>query len=289
MSRDGFIVVNKDKGYTSRDVVNLVCKYLGTKKVGHTGTLDPLAEGVLVVLVGKATKVCELVTSSSKEYIATAMLGVDTDTLDITGNVLRREKVSVTRDLVLEVLKSFVGKMMQEVPKYSAVSVNGRRLYDYARSNSYVDIPKRLINVYEIDLIGDLYEEDGNVCFKFRCLVSKGTYIRSLIRDIGIRLGVCACMKSLVRTKQGEFKIEDSYTLMDISNNNYKLIKIEDALSYIDRVVVSGDLEFRIRNGCSVVNTYNKDMVMFLSSSLELIGIYKESEDGMLRAWKMFL
>lgn len=290
MNKDGVIVVNKEAGYTSRDVVNIVSKCLGTKKIGHAGTLDPLAEGVLLLVIGKGTKICELVTGYEKEYVAVVKLGISTDTLDITGNILKEEDVFVTKDMIEKILKSFLGESMQEVPLYSAVKINGKKLYEYARSNKEVALPSRKIYVYDINIIDDLYIDDGKICFKFRCLVSKGTYIRSLIRDIGLKLGVCACMVRLVRTRQGEFSLDDSYTLDDIRNNNYKINRIEDVLCYIDRVVVYGDLEFRIRNGNMILNVYNKDMVLFLSSKQELLAIYKvdSSDNTKLKSFKMF-
>ena len=131
---DNIIVINKDKDYTSRDVVNVIGKIFNTKKVGHTGTLDPLATGVLIVCMNKALKVVDLITASDKEYIAKVVLGIDTDTLDITGNIINECRTNVNVDMVKSVLNSFIGKSIQEVPKYSAVKVNGKKLYEYARN-----------------------------------------------------------------------------------------------------------------------------------------------------------
>ena len=213
---DKILVVNKDNGYTSRDVVNIIGKHFNTKKIGHTGTLDPIATGVLVICMGKSLKVVDLITSYDKEYVARVVLGIDTDTLDITGNRLRDEVSNVTKDMVVDVLNSFLGKSIQEVPKYSAIKVNGKKLYEYARNGISVSLPKREINIYDIELLGDIDILDNHQEFSFRVRVSKGTYIRSLIRDIGIKLGTCAVMKELTRTKQGKFCIENAYAIEEI-------------------------------------------------------------------------
>ena len=177
---NGIIVINKPKDYTSRDIVNIVSKKLNTKKVGHTGTLDPLATGVLVLPIGRALKVSELLTSNTKEYIAEVILGYETDMLDITGTEIKRNIPSVTKEELLKVLKSYIGKYNQEVPLYSAVKVGGRKLYEYARSGTPVIPPSKEVEVYSLELISDLKHIKGAVEFTIRCEVSKGTYIRSL-------------------------------------------------------------------------------------------------------------
>ena len=148
------IIVNKPINYTSRDVVNKLNKILNTKKIGHTGTLDPIATGVLVICTGTYTKLVDELTSLDKEYIATIKLGISTDTLDITGNVISKEELKVLDiSSIKEVLKSFLGKTIQEVPAYSAVKINGKKLYEYARSNTNIDLPKREIEVFDIELL----------------------------------------------------------------------------------------------------------------------------------------
>lgn len=271
---DNIIVVNKDKDYTSRDVVNVIGKIFNTKKVGHTGTLDPLATGVLIVCMNKALKVVDLITASNKEYIAKVVLGIDTDTLDITGNIINECKTDVNVDMVKSVLNSFVGKSIQEVPKYSAVKVNGKKLYEYARNGIDVELPKREIQIFDIELISDIDIVDGHQEFSFRVKVSKGTYIRSLIRDIGIKLGCFACMKELTRTKQGKFSIDKSYTLNDIKNGNYKLLNIKDVID-IEKVVVSDDMLFKIKNGMILDKFFISDKALILDNNGNEIGIYK--------------
>jgi len=287
---DGIILVNKEEGYTSRDVVNKIGKIFNTRKVGHTGTLDPLASGVLVICMGKALKICEFITAYSKEYVAEVLLGINTDTLDITGNVLEKKEVNkISKEEVSEVLKSFLGESIQEVPIYSAVKVNGKKLYEYARSGEEVELPKKKIFVSEIELLGDInYEEEG-VSFKFRCIVSKGTYIRSLIRDISLKLGTVGIMKNLIRTKQGSFDIKDCCKVKDIQNGNYKVLSIEEVLSDIPSVEVDGDILFKIKNGAKVDNFVNSDMVLFKCKN-EVVALYKRCEDNkdMLRSFKQF-
>lgn len=271
---DNIIVVNKDKDYTSRDVVNVIGKIFNTKKVGHTGTLDPLATGVLIVCMNKALKVVDLITASDKEYIAKVVLGIDTDTLDITGNIINECRTNVTVDMVKSALNSFIGKSIQEVPKYSAVKVNGKKLYEYARNGIDVELPKREIQIFDIELISDIDIVDGHQEFSFRVKVSKGTYIRSLIRDIGVKLGCFAFMKELTRTKQGKFSIDESYTLNDIKNGNYKLLNIKDVID-IEKVVVSDNMLFKIKNGMILDKFFISDKSLILDNKGNEIGIYK--------------
>ena len=271
---DNIIVINKDKDYTSRDVVNVIGKIFNTKKVGHTGTLDPLATGVLIVCMNKALKVVDLITASDKEYIAKVVLGIDTDTLDITGNIINECKTDVNVDMVKSVLNSFVGKSIQKVPKYSAVKVNGKKLYEYARNGIDVELPKREIQIFDIELISNIDIVDGHQEFSFRVKVSKGTYIRSLIRDIGVKLGCFACMKELTRTKQGKFSIDESYTLNDIKNGNYKLLNIKDVID-IEKVVVSDNMLFKIKNGMILDKFFISDKALILDNNGNEIGIYK--------------
>ena len=271
---DNIIVINKDKDYTSRDVVNVIGKIFNTKKVGHTGTLDPLATGVLIVCMNKALKVVDLITASDKEYIAKVVLGIDTDTLDITGNIINERKTNVNVDMVKSVLNSFIGKSIQEVPKYSAVKVNGKKLYEYARNGIDVELPKREIQIFDIELISDIDIVDGHQEFSFKVKVSKGTYIRSLIRDIGVKLGCFACMKELTRTKQGKFSIDESYTLNDIKNGNYKLLNIKDVID-IEKVVVSDNMLFKIKNGMILDKFFISDKALILDNNGNEIGIYK--------------
>ena len=153
---NGVIVVNKQSECTSRDVVNAICKKFNTRKVGHTGTLDPIATGVLVVCIGNGLKICELLTNHDKEYIAKVILGIETDMLDITGKVLHEEDVYIEEDKIRECVNSFRGEYLQEVPIYSSVKVNGKKLYEYARKNEYVELPKKMVSIKDIKVISNI-------------------------------------------------------------------------------------------------------------------------------------
>lgn len=285
---NGILVINKDLGYTSRDVVNIVSKQLNTKKVGHTGTLDPMASGVLVLCIGNALKLCELLTNHDKEYIAGVTLGIETDTLDMEGNVLSTQTVDIEKEAIANVVNSFKGSYMQEVPKYSAVKVNGKKLYEYARNNIDVELPSKMVNISNIEIIDDILYEDGKINFKIKTKVSKGTYIRSLVRDIGKKMNVPAVMSSLVRTKLGEFYIKDAYSIDDIKNNHFKIIPIEDILSSMKRVVVNDDMAFKIKNGVILEPFFEENMAMIFDKNNSLLAIY-ENRNGKARVYKMFL
>ena len=278
---NGIIIIDKEKNMTSRDVVNKVSKILGTKKIGHTGTLDPLATGVLVLCVGKATKLVDLITGYDKEYIAKVCLGTLTDTLDITGNIIKEKETKITKEEIENILKSFIPGYEQEVPIYSAVKINGKKLYEYARNGEIVELPKRYIKINSIDLISDIEYKNGKTYFSFITNVSKGTYIRSLINDIGKKLNTYGTMLELRRTKQGNFKIEDSSNI-----NEPKIIKIEEILKDYYKVEIEGDLYKKISNGVKIKNEENKDIVVFTHNK-EVIAIYKK-ENEYLKPYKMF-
>ena len=285
---DGILVVNKELGYTSRDVVNIVSKYINTKKVGHTGTLDPMASGVLVLCIGNALKLCELLTNHDKEYVAGIVLGVGTDTLDMEGKIISTEIVDIDKEKIFNVVNSFKGSYMQEVPKYSAVKVNGKKLYEYARNNIPVELPSKMVNIYDIDIVDDIKCEDGKVFFKIKTTVSKGTYIRSLVRDIGDRLGVPATMNSLVRNSLGDFSLEHAYSIDEIKNGNFKLISILDAFPNIKRISVDDSMAFKIRNGVILEPFFEGDKAFILDKENNLIAIY-ENINEKARVYKMFI
>lgn len=269
---NGVILVNKEKGKTSRDVVNDISHILKTKKVGHTGTLDPIATGVLVITVGRYTKLTEVLTSTYKEYIAEFKLGVLTDTLDITGVVLKNEEVHIKDADIRSAVLSFKKSYMQEVPIYSSVKINGKKLYEYARKGEEVNLPSRNVDIKEIEVLSI-----NNGIIKIKTLVSKGTYIRSLIRDIGGSLGVPATMTSLVRTKQGKFSIEDTFNVDDIKNNNYKMLTIEDVMD-VEVIDASEEVYFKISNGVKMPSIYNKEFVLFKYNGKE-ISLYRKDGD----------
>ena len=277
----GVIVINKKSGPTSFDIVNDVSHIFGIKKVGHTGTLDPLAEGILIIAIGKATKIVELLTSKDKEYIAEVKLGFCTDSYDTDGAILNRCNIPDNLD-ISNVLNSFKKTYMQEVPIYSAVKVNGKKLYEYARNGKSVTLPKKEVTIKEIELLSK-----NSSSFTFRTLVTKGCYIRSLIQDISKELGVYATMSKLIRTKQGVVSIDKSNTINDLLNNNYRILSIEECLDY-PIVIIDNDDKFKVSNGVRLENKWNiEDRVIFKDSNNRLLGIY-EVRDNMLVTWKNF-
>jgi tRNA pseudouridine55 synthase len=266
---NGILVVNKEKDYTSRDIVNILNKKFKTKKIGHTGTLDPMATGVLVICMGKYTKLVDKITCYDKEYIATIKLGISTDTLDITGNIIEEnDKVIVDNQVLINTLNSFLGKSIQEVPKYAAVKVNGKKLYEYARSGEEVILPKREIEISEIEL---LENKPGEITF--RAVVSKGTYIRSLIRDICASLGVLGTMSTLKRTRQGIFKISNTYNLEDIEKDNYELLTVDDIFNYPHYIL--NDEEYKkVSNGVPL-KIKSDDCYLCMEYDKKVISIYQ--------------
>lgn len=287
---DGIVLINKEKNCTSRDVVNQVSKILKTKKIGHTGTLDPIATGVLVLCIGKATKLVELITSYDKEYEAEVILGIKTDTKDITGKILKEEKAIISKENIEKCLKQMIGTYNQTVPIYSAVKINGKKLYEYARNNEEIELPKRKVTIKELKLISDITYEKEKTKFKIKCHVSKGTYIRSLIEDIATNLNTIGTMENLKRTKQGNFQITSTNTIQDIENNKFKIYSIEEILEKFYKIEMTDDLYFKIKNGSIIKNNYNHDIVAFTKND-KVIAIYKEysKDKTLLKPWKMFL
>lgn len=269
---NGIIVVNKKKDYTSRDVVNILGKIIGTKKIGHTGTLDPIAEGVLVCVVGKCTKLCERLTSEEKEYIATMQFGVLTDTLDNTGIILKENSKAITFEEIKNAFNYFKGEYLQEVPIYSSVKVNGKKLYEYARNRESVELPKRMVNIKSIEIV----DFKDNI-LTFKTLVSKGTYIRSLIRDIAEYLGTYGTMTKLIRTKQGGFSIENSYTLDDVKNGNYNMIDLNEIFKDYPLINVNEEEYNKIKNGQEMKRFCDSEYIIYKYND-EVIAIYEISK-----------
>ena len=224
---NGLLIINKPKGYTSHDVVNVLRKKLNTKKVGHTGTLDPNATGVLPILVGAATKVSKYLIEHEKTYIATIELGKKTDTGDAEGKVIEEDTniKNISREEIEKVLKSFIGKQNQMPPMYSAIKVDGKKLYEYAREGKTVEVKPREIEILDINLI-----EFNNNEIKFIVRCSKGTYIRTLCEDIAEKLGTIGYMKELQRRSVNQFNIEESISLEELEKVNAleKIISIEE-------------------------------------------------------------
>ena len=270
------VYINKPKDITSFDVVNKISKLFGIKRVGHTGTLDPMATGVMLVTIGKATKIVELLTANDKEYIASFQLGYKTDTYDNTGNIIDKKDIPNNINMN-DTINSFKKTYLQEVPIYSAIKVNGKKLYEYARNNIDVELPKKEVTIKNIELL-----EEKNNTYTIKTLVSKGTYIRSLINDIGESLNTYATMTSLERTKQGLISINDTNTLEEIENNTFTIHKIEEVLDY-PIIEVDKELEKLISNGVKINDNWNiTDKVIFKNKDNKLLGIYVKNIDILL-------
>ncbi|KOO46573.1 tRNA pseudouridine(55) synthase TruB [Priestia koreensis] len=255
---DGILVLNKPKGLTSHDCVFKIRKILRTKKVGHTGTLDPDVTGVLPICIGRGTKVVEYLTNHSKTYEGEVTLGLSTTTEDASGDAVEQKKVTHTfsRKQVLDMLASLTGTIQQTPPMYSAVKVNGKKLYEYARAGIEVERPSRDITIHELTLLDEREEFSGEtISFRFRVHCSKGTYVRTLAVMMGERLGYPAHMSDLIRTASGEFTLQDCLTFEQIEHSMEEgtiqehLLPIEKALNHLPKWVISDTLAEKVKNG----------------------------------------
>lgn len=283
---NGVIILNKPANITSRDVINQLTKILNTKKIGHTGTLDPIATGVLVICIGKYTKLCEVLTSTYKEYIATIKLGLKTDTLDITGNILSKEEIPNLSEIqIINVLESFLGKSIQTTPIYSAVKINGKKLYEYAREGKEIELPKREIDIQKIELLSYKNNE-----ITFKTTVSKGTYIRALIDDICTKLNVIGTMSSLIRTKQGNFSLENAYTIEEIAKKNYHLLTLEEVLNDYEKINIDDNLFEKVKNGAIITRIFKEEKACLVYKN-KIIAIYQvySKDKKKAKPYKMFI
>ncbi|KAB8138781.1 tRNA pseudouridine(55) synthase TruB [Gracilibacillus oryzae] len=251
---NGILPLWKPKGMTSHDCVIKIRKLLKTRKVGHTGTLDPEVEGMLPICVGEATKIVPFLTDTNKTYIATAAIGTATDTEDQTGQITENQKVTkrFTDQEIFRVLANFNGEIVQQVPLYSAVKVNGKKLYEYARSNEPVERPKRKVRIHQLNFLETTYsEQDGTQEISFEVTCSKGTYVRTLCVDIARQLGYPGHMASLVRTRSGHFSTDDSITFDQLEEQleNIKLLPIREGVVHLDVINVKEEERQKILNG----------------------------------------
>ena len=259
---NGIIVINKEKNWTSNDVVQKI-KGIFHEKVGHTGTLDPLATGVIPILIGKGTQLSKYLINHDKEYIATIKLGYKTSTGDLEGNVVEQKDVSegmFKDDFVNKVLKQFEGKITQIPPIYSAIKVNGKKLYEYARKAQDVEIPSRNVEIYEIELIS-ISKEDMEITYRVHC--SKGTYIRTLCEDISEKLGTVGFMKELQRTRVGNFSIQNSLNMEDMNNDEKvkeNFISIEKFLQDKEKIELNSEKMKNFLNGVKIKYTKKDDV-----------------------------
>lgn len=272
---NGIINVYKDKGFTSHDVVAKLRGILKQKKIGHTGTLDPDAMGVLPVCLGSGTKLCDMLTDRSKEYEAVMLLGITTDTEDISGEVLSKSDVSISVEQIVEAIMSFTGEYNQIPPMYSAIKVNGKKLYELAREGKTIERKARPVVINKIQIVSINLPE---ITFRVDC--GKGTYIRSLCRDIGAKLGCGACMKSLVRTRSGNFTLDKAHTLEEIEkfvkNDAFSdiIYSVDSVFKEYPEIVVMGRTALLVSNG----NKFPKESVEIpvLNEHINKIRVYRD-------------
>lgn len=293
---DGVLIVRKEKGYTSHDVVAKLRGILHMKKIGHTGTLDPEAKGVLPVVLGKATRLVELLAEKEKTYEAVLRLGIETDTQDMTGTILNEKEVSVSEDDLTKVIHSFLGEQQQIPPMYSALKVNGKKLYELAREGKTVERKPRTVNFYNIKILDVQFP-----CVRISVDCSKGTYIRTLCHDIGRKLGCGAAMEELTRTRSGNFTIEESFTLDEISNRMQEgtieryVIPVEEVLRDYPRICCDryGDRLLMNGNGLPeavLSSQHKKGWVRMCDSKGTFLGLYQWNPGRRLyQPVKMFL
>ena len=290
----GIINVYKPQEFTSHDCVAIVRRVSGVKKTGHTGTLDPMATGVLPVCIGKATRVIQYMDEDTKEYICTMKLGLRTDTLDVWGSVLEEKPaVSVTKEEAVQVLKTFEGRISQTPPKYSAIKVNGKKLYEYARAGKDVEIKPREVVIHKIDVL-DVTGET----IKFKMCCGKGTYVRSVCDDAGRIFGCGAAMSSLVRSRNGMFSIDDAVDIRDIKEMTADeleklLTRMDDAVSF-RKIYVSGKAAEDLTDGkrpqagqASDAGSLNENEKLRIYHNDDFIGICRY-EDGLIIPEKIF-
>ena len=284
-TKNGILNIDKPQCITSHDVVDAIRKIFPGQKVGHTGTLDPLATGVLPICIGEATKLSENLTSEIKAYSVKMLLGVETDTYDITGRIVFASVMNKDEIYIKERIKRFIGKQQQMPPKYSAIKVEGKKLYQYARENQDVEIKPREIEIFSIDNI-KIDVESKEVAFDVVC--SKGTYIRSLVNDIGKKIGCGATMTELRRTRTGNFKIEDSIPLYDFLKLDYmdmldKIITIEDYYEESKKITLSDDQLNKFLNGVKI-EVQSSDQIVRVYNKGKYIGL-GTVEDKMLKRY----
>lgn len=272
---DGVLLVNKESRYSSHDVVRKLRKFLNTKKVGHCGTLDPLATGLLVVTVGKALKISRFLESDEKEYIATIKMGERTATLDKEGKVIEtKDVVPFSKNDVEKVFDSLIGKQMQKPPIYSAISVNGKRLYEYARENIEVEIKDREIEIKKLEVV-----DIGKDFLTYKAVCSKGTYVRVLCETIANKLNNIGYMSYLVRTRIGKLYLDDAYLLEDIEKGNYKLISIENSLSNFIILKLKDNELFKAKNG-NILDFYIDGNVLVVDEDSNEIALYEGDKEN---------
>lgn len=278
MQNDGIILVNKRKDWTSRDVVNKACRLLNTKKIGHCGTLDPFATGILILGANKGTKILQFLENGRKKYIAKLKLGVLTETLDITGKEVENVAFETyEKSKIIEVLQSFLGKSMQVTPKYSARKVDGKKLYEYARQGIEIEDIYREIEVFNIGLI-----EYKDNCITFLAEVSKGTYIRQLGLDIAKKLGTAGILEELERISVGNFTLDQAIDVEEITYD--KIYDYNKSLDFMPIVTVNGELLKMVSNGMTIRLNSNEEIVLIKNEKNENLAVYQKYKNGLYKS-----
>ncbi len=273
---DGILLVQKPQGFSSHDVVNVLRGILHTKKIGHTGTLDPDATGLLVIGVNNGTKIMQFLNQDEKTYEATVCIGKSTNTQDKTGEVVLEQPVQKIEDID-SILTSFKGIYTQTPPMYSAIKYNGKRLYEYARKGiTITDIPSRDITIYDIKRTSDITYRDNCAYVSYVVHGSKGLYVRTLSYDIGRKLGYPAYNDALHRTKAGRFDIKDAYTLEDVKEGNYQFISLSDALAHLPYITMTPEIEHHIKNGMALSTKHFEKPTLsrIIDTNNNLVAIY---------------
>ncbi len=285
---NGILLIDKEPDWTSNDVVAKLKGILHQRRIGHSGTLDPMATGLLVVFVGRATRAVEFAEGHDKRYLASLRLGIDTDTQDTSGTVLERRPVSVNRDELEAALNNFKGELEQIPPMYSAIKHKGRPLYEIARKGGQVERKARKITVYDISVTG---EQEGDYLLDIRC--SKGTYVRTLCHDLGQALGCGGCMSSLRRVEAGQFKVENAYKLCrvqeyaDMDRAEELLLPVDTLFQQLGSCTVNADQEKRLRCGNEVVMDIAAGDYRVYSAGGEFL-MLGHVENGILKTIKSF-
>ncbi|NLM13728.1 MAG: tRNA pseudouridine(55) synthase TruB [Epulopiscium sp.] len=300
---NGILNIYKEKGYTSHDVVAIIRKLLHQKRVGHTGTLDPEAEGVLPICIGKATKVVEFLTDQKKRYLAMAKLGITTTTQDHTGDIVETRPVVFNKDKIKEIVQSFIGEYEQIPPMYSAIKVNGKKLYELARQGKTIERKARKVHIYDIKITSFMPPDQ----IELDILCSKGTYIRTLCADIGDQLGCGAHMSNLIRTEVGIFNVNNSIKLdqfkelVDKQEINNVIIKVDELFHDYPSVIIKESGEKALNNGNKIYFSYIQSDIKSIKAHKTVkvynyhgsfVGIYnvvKQGAESYLKPLKLFL
>lgn len=278
MRQIGILNINKPKGKTSHDIVNIVRRSLGTKRVGHTGTLDPNATGVLPVCIGRATKFADTIMNGDKIYRAVLHLGITTDTQDITGTVIEKKQASISQEQILTTIKKYIGNIHQIPPMYSAIKINGQKLYDLAREGKTIERKPRPVTIYDIYDIN--FIDNNTIELSVHC--TSGTYIRTLCHDIGQDLDVGGCMGDLVRLKSSNFTIENAISIQDLDDYEKHLIPVENLLEQYKNVIANQRAEKYLQNGNTInlgltdtIKLQNNENVKLYNHKNDFFGLYK--------------